>query len=385
MVRIFVLLFCLCFTPALIQAQSHVVLPFFNLSGSPGQNWICESLAESVSDALAEQELLVTERTDRDFILQRLAIKRYVLLTRATVLKTAMSLDASAAVYGKVEPSEAGIRITVYVLNTRKLASLGEFTDSGPVADLSRMQTRLSWQVLRALMQPFAISEEEYIRTHPAIQQDALKSYIAGLQAGTDPLKLRHFAQAARIDPNYSAPAFELGRLYFQRKQWQEAALWLSRLDGSANHFREATFYLGIARYYLNDFEAAEQAFAHVVQAVPLNEVFNNLAATQSRLGQEASLENFEKALTGAEADPTYQFNVGYALMKRRDFSGAAERFQAVLERVSNDPQASEFLKLCQRNHPPSQIPEGAERLKLTYPENIFLQIKAILQPSKSR
>lgn len=384
MVRLFAFLLCFVANPALIQAQSSVVLPFFNLTNNPEHNWIGESFSEALAASLAEQDLLVVERADREQIYQRLAIKRYALLTRASVLKIAMSLDAFSAVYGQIEPAGNDLKITAFVVNSRRLASLGEYTVTGPVSNLSSMQSQLSWQVLRALKQPFSISESEYMASHPAIHVDALKNQVAGLLAKDDPQKLRFFVQAARIDPRYPAPAFELGKLYFRKKQWQESALWMSRLDGSSNHFREATFYLGIARYNLNDFHAAERAFAQVAETVPLNEVLNNLAAAQSRLKQEAALENFKKALNGAEADPAYQFNVGYALLKSGDPSAAAERFRAVLDRNPNDAQATEFLGMSLKGLPADRIPEGAERLKTTYPENIFLQIKAILQPRKS-
>jgi len=386
-VRLFAFLLCFVVNPALTQAQSSVVLPFFNLTNNPENNWIGESFSESLAASLAEQDLLVVERADREQIYQRLAIKRYALLTRASVLKIAMSLDAFSAVYGQIEPAgQAGndLKITAFVVNSRKLASLGEFTVTGPISNLSSMQSQLSWQVLRTLKQPLSLPESEYTASHPAIHVDALKNQVAGLLAKDDPQKLRFFVQATRIDPRYSAPAFELGKLYFRKKQWQESALWMSCLDGSSNHFREATFYLGIARYNLNDFDAAERAFAQVAETVPLNEVLNNLAAAQSRLKQEAALENFKKALNGAEADPAYQFNVGYALLKSGDPSAAAERFRAVLDRNPNDAQATEFLGMSLKGLPTEQIPEGAERLKTTYPENIFLQIKAILQPRKS-
>ena len=92
-------------------------------------------------------------------------------------------------------------------------------------------------------------------------------------------------------------------------------------------NYREATFLLGLSRYYLGEFGAAEQAFQIVAQQVPLNEVLNNLGAAQSRLNQPAAIENFRKALEGDRSDPVYHFNVGYALLQQGRFDEAARNF----------------------------------------------------------
>lgn len=383
--RFFAVVIFLLVSPAASYCQSYLVLPFFNVTKSADLNWASESLSESLSGAFAAEGMLTIARADREEVLRRLAIKPYALLTRASVIKIAISLDASSVVYGQLESVNEGIRVTAFALDIRKLASLGEFSETGSVADLGSIETRLAWRILKTLNPQFTISQQEYIQQHPPVRSDALENYVRGLLAKNDEQRLQSFTQASRLDGRFAAPAFELGKLYFRKKQWQEASLWLSRLDGRATHFREATFYLGIARYQMGDYEAAERSFALVAEAVPLNEVLNNLAAAQSRLGRGTALDNFKKALEGAEADPGYQFNVGYALMKRGDYSAAAERFRAVLDRSPNDSQAMQLLGSCLKGPSASDVPVGAERLKTSYQEAVFLQLKAVLQPSKSR
>lgn len=374
---------CLLVSPVLSYGQTYLVLPFFNVTKSTDLSWVGESISESLGDALASEGLLITERKDREEVFRRLAIRPYALLTRASVIKTALSLDASSVVYGQIESVNEGLRVTAFVMDAKKLASLAEFSEIGPLTELSAIQTRLAWRILKLLNPQFALIKEDYEKRNPPVRVEAIENYIRGLLTKPEDARLNHFIQATKLDSAYSAPAFELGKIYLRRKQWQEAALWLGKLDSSDGHFREATFYLGIARYHTGDFEGAEKAFALVAQTVPLNEVLNNLAAAQSRLGRPAALDTFRKVLTSDEADPSYQFNVGYALMKRGDYPAAADRFRAVLDRSPGDVQATQLLGSCLKGPAASEIPQGMERLKTTYQEAAYLQLKAVLAPSK--
>ncbi|MGH9630119.1 MAG: tetratricopeptide repeat protein, partial [Bryobacteraceae bacterium] len=146
--------------------------------------------------------------------------------------------------------------------------------------------------------------------------------------------------------------------------------------------YRQARFLLGLARYKLRDFAGAEQCFRLVAEAVPLNEVLNNLAAAQARKNAPEALENFQKALEGDPNDPDYHFNVGYTLFRHGELEEAAEEFRAVLDRDPEDAEAITMLGRClkppvKRGTLPSQ---GLERLKHTYEETAYLQLKAVLE-----
>jgi len=119
---------------------------------------------------------------------------------------------------------------------------------------------------------------------------------------------------------------------------------------------------------------------------VPLNEVFNNLGAAQSRGNLPGALESFRKAQEGDSSDPIYQFNVGYALWKSGNFPAAAQNFRALLVRDPNDEQAAALLERCQRQsgpRPGETRTEGLERLKTNYQESAYWQLKAVLQPEQ--
>jgi tetratricopeptide (TPR) repeat protein len=389
MLRFVKIVVCLCLTLGPVRAADTVlVLPFFNLSSSTNLDWIGESIAETIRESLSAHDLLALDREERQEAFRRLSIRPYALLTRASVIKLAESLDAGWVIFGQYSlapapaPSMGALRITSRILDLKRIKQGPELTELGALEDLAAIETHLAWQALQALAPKMAISEEEFRKARPSIRVDALENYIRGLVASAPEQKHRFFTQAARLDARFSQPCFQLGRLHTEKKDYRVALGWLERVDRLDSHYFEAQFLLGICRYYTGDYAGAESAFRLVAEAVPLNEVFNNLGAAQSRRNEPQTLENFQKALEGDDADPDYHFNIGYALWKRGQFDAAAQRFRAALDRKPNDSDATLMLGRClSKSAPRAGDPkhDGLERLKLNYEETAYRQLKAEL------
>ncbi len=390
------LLACLAtfFVPA-AQADTYLVLPFFNVSKNSSLDWIGEGLAETVQEALSSEGLMVLDRDDRVEVYRRLSVRPYTLLTKASVVKIGEELDAEHVIFGQFdmqpapEPtagSRGSLLITASVLHIKGMRQGMEFRESGAIEDLAALQNHLAWQTLRTIHPNLATTEAEFQQNHPSIRLDAIENYIRGLMAVNPDDKHRFFTQAARLDAHYSQPCFQLGRLLWKRKEYKTAADWFQRVSPSDSRYRQANFFLGLCRYYTGDFAGAQAAFQLVASTVPLNEVYNDLGAAQSRVNRPEALENFRRALEGDPSDSAYQFNVGYALWKSGDFRAAAENFHAVLNHDPADEQASLLLARCEnRSGPQPGDPrtEGLERLKSNYEESAYWQLKAVLQPEK--
>ena len=380
--------------PAL--ADNFLLIPFFNTSKDSSLDWIGESLSETVREALAGENIIALNRDDREEAYHRLSLRRNVQLTRATVLRIGELLDADQVIFGSFDflPPEGALprtrgtlRIKAQIINLRKANRGPEYSELGSLEDLARLQTHLAWQTLKFVLGDKAPSEEAFRQRRPVVRVEAIESYTRGLLAPTAEQKLKLFSQAVRIDPLFSQANFELGRLNLARKNYRGAADHFVRVTNTDGHYREATFFLGVSRFYLGDYAAAEQSFRSVAEVVPLNEVWNNLGAAQSRLNSPAALQNFQKALEGDPADPDYHFNVGYALFKQGELEKAAERFRAVLDRDPDDAEAITMLGRALRKPvaQPSgpQKTESPERLKETFEESAYLQLKAIFEPRK--
>lgn len=374
-------------------ADTVLVLPFFNQSQAQSVEWIGESIAETIRESLASQGVLALSREDRVEGYRRLSIRPNALLTQASVLKIGETLDAAQIVYGyyNVSAGAAGgresLRLTARILDRKRTKQGPEFGEVGALEDLAALETHLAWQSLQFLMSGAAPSEQEFQRARPAVRVDAMENYVRGLLAGPPDQKYRLFAQAARLDSRFCPPFFQLGRICWDKKDYRVAAGWLEQVNRTDSHFLEAQFLLGLCRYYTGDFAAAKKCFQIDAAAVPLNEVFNNLGAAQSRLNETAAIDNFRKAIEGDDTDPDYHFNLGYALWKAGQFDAAAGSFRAVLDRSPTDSEATSFLGRSLKREaarPGDPKSGGRERLKRNFEETAYRQLKAELE-SKSK
>jgi tetratricopeptide (TPR) repeat protein len=392
----------LCWSTHLARSQTYLVLPFFNetspdYAASSNLDWISESIARSIREGLASAGMLVLERDDILEAYRRLSIRPNARLTHASVIKVAEALDATEVIYGEFEYTPAAgaeggprgtLRIAAHTIDTQHMRKGPDFTESGALEELAKLQSHLAWQTLDALAPDLAPPAERFMQEQTPIRLDALENYIRGLLAASADQKHRYFTQAVRLDGHFSQPDFELGRLYWDKKEYRLAADWLARVSPSSQRYLEANFLLGLCRYYTGDYAGAQTAFELVVQSVPLNEVYNDLGAAQSRRGEPGALASFQKALEGDPSDADYEFNVGYALWKSGDFTRAAEHFRAVLDRKPDDDAATLLLGRCiARRGPRPMDPktEPFERLKLNYEEGAYRQLKAALESRKGK
>src|SRR6266704_1671244 len=115
------------------RADTILVLPFFNLSNSANLDWSGESIAETIRESLLTQGVLALDREDRQEAFRRLAIRPYALLTRASVIKLAESLDAGQVMFGQytLAPSAGSmgtLNITARTLDLKKFKQGPELT-----------------------------------------------------------------------------------------------------------------------------------------------------------------------------------------------------------------------------------------------------------------
>jgi len=388
--RLLVLAAVVC---ASLRAETVVVLRFFNHSDSAGLDWIGESIAESVQDALASEDLLVLGRDARTEAYRRLSLRPGAELTHASIVKVGQALDAARVVYGYYEllppdggaaASKGSLRITARVLYLKETRQGPQFSEVGALEGLADLESRLGWQTLHQLEPHIATTEEDFLKVRPTVRIDAVENYIRGLLAADPELRQHLFMQAARLDEHYSPPCFQLGQTYWEKHEYKLAAGWLARVGPFDRHYLKAQFYLGLCRYHSEDYAGATQAFRIVAGTMPLNEVFNNLGAAEARLNDyPAAIAAFQKALEGDDGDPDYQFNLGYAEWLAGQFPAAADSFRAALERAPADKEATAMLGRAANN-------EGSRagephlqdriRMKTNYDEDAYRQLQAELK-----
>ena len=144
---------------------------------------------------------------------------------------------------------------------------------------------------------------------------------------------------------------------------------------------------MGLSSYFAGDYTTAEKCFKELAQAAPLNEVFNNLGATENRLNQPSALADLRRALEGDDSDPTYHFNIGLVLYRQGNYDEAAKQFKTVLDHNGEDREARTMLTRSEQRTPPAAgsnvKASGVERMKDNFDLTAFRQLKAMLQTAK--
>ena len=367
-----------------MRAETVLALPFFNHAETANLDWIGESIAETLRDAMAPEGVLVLAREDRLEAYRRLSLRPGAELTHASILKIGDSLDASLVIYGRYElPSKGTLRITARILDVQRTRQGPEFSETGALEDLATLEYRLGWQVLRQLHWKSVSTIEEFLKARPPVRLDAVESYVRGLLAATPEQRHSYFTRAARLDEHYSQPCFQLGKIYWEKKDYKIAAGWLERVSRPDPHYLEAQFLLGLCRYNTANFKGAQQCFETVAASVPLNEVYDDLGAAEARLNQsDAALASFHKALDGDSADPDYHFNLGFTLWRAKQFEAAVESLRAAVERNPSDTEATTLLGRALKQEGPrpgDPKSEARERLKTNYEEAAYRQLQAEL------
>ena len=152
-----------------VQADATVALPLFNPSKDRSLDWVGESAAENIIEALNGEGLVTLDRIDRAEAYQRLSLRPSVSLSRASIVKIADELDASHAIFGSFEivrdpVAKATVRLIVRVLDLRKLSQTPDFTEEGLLEDLASLQNKIAWKVLTAIVAKPVVAEADLDR-----------------------------------------------------------------------------------------------------------------------------------------------------------------------------------------------------------------------------
>ncbi|OGS23046.1 MAG: hypothetical protein A2252_07970 [Elusimicrobia bacterium RIFOXYA2_FULL_39_19] len=137
--------------------------------------------------------------------------------------------------------------------------------------------------------------------------QNTIGSYhwrgIIALKTGNIEKAVFNFKKSVEIEPSALSDYFELGRIYFNNGNYQEAAIWYLKSLNINNSF-EAFYSLGTIYYKLNNLNLASKYYLEAIQLDSTNgNVWNGLAIIEANKG------NFREALNFWETALKYTFN----------------------------------------------------------------------------
>lgn len=373
------------------QTATVLVLQFQNSSQFSDLNWVGESVSETLRQEFSNANQIVFDRDAIEEAMGRLSLRPGANFTKATLIRLGQTLDADYVCYGSYEATlppgdtqlkNSSIRLIAHYLDLRKLHEGPDLSEAGKLSDLSRLEEHLAWQSLKYLDPSSNWAVDDFLSPKNFTRVDAEESYIRGLLSSNKEQQQKWFLQAVALDPHFTSPVFELGKLLLKSKDYKQAVQWLGRVPDSDARYAEARFKMGLSAYALGDYNASAGFFRDVLKHFPMNEVYNNLGAAESQLNMPAAADDFRHALDGDPNDPVYLFNLGAALLRANSFDEAARRLQSVVDRDADDHEAQTLLDRAHNRQVDSPAkPLAPPRLKNNFDETAFRQLKAMLQP----
>src|SRR5258706_6567472 len=99
-----------CVAMQTAAAETAVVIRFFNPSPARNLDWIGESIAEVIREAIGSRGVLTIDRSDLREAADRLGLRPQAALSDATVIKIGEALDAERVIFGtyRFTPAPAG-------------------------------------------------------------------------------------------------------------------------------------------------------------------------------------------------------------------------------------------------------------------------------------
>lgn len=367
-------------------------MPFENNSNVQGLDWIGESFPEVLGPRF--NGFFVIDRQQRLKAFDRLGLPAKLRPSRATAYEVGQAMEVDYVIVGSYAYDGQSLSARAQVLDMQSLHLSAPVTASGSLRGLMQVENLLAQNVLRTLA-PNATPSRADVQAQPGPQPEAFENYMRGLAAPTRSEKISRLREAVRLNPGYAQAILQLGKAYYEARDYAAAASWLDRVPPAGPLSREANFYLGISAFYLGQFEKAQRVFEFVAAQMPLTEVFNNLGVVAGRRGQKSASGYFERALAADPIDPDYRFNLAVALARNGDAAGAARELRELLALRPSDGEAQGLLEALSH---PSVASEGSgsvtarsevklplERIKRNYDEASFRQIAFELEYLRER
>jgi TolB-like protein/thioredoxin-like negative regulator of GroEL len=336
--------------------QTIAVLPFTNMTGDPGEDYLCDGLAELLTAELVQiTTLRVISRTSASrFRDSDLGMK-----------EIARQLGADALVEGSIGRSVDGFRVTVQLIEGATDSHIWARTWERALEDLLALQSEITRSIATELDAVIAPNEERRLRRSRQVDPEAFRAYLRGrnLWSLRDPQSIRQarslFEDATEADPEF--PPARVGKadchillaLYGEEEPTQAADAVSLILSSAApldpESVEVATSLAAMRLYFKWDFHTAETELYRAL-AITSNYPITHLAhadllAVTGR--PREAVAAMRKAVRLDPLDPGMQMNLAERLFSVGRHEDAIETYLEIISRYPGFSPGRVRLALC--------------------------------------
>jgi len=318
--------------------QTILVFPFENRSRAPSLEWLSEGLAELSVERVKSGSRFVFSREDRLDALERLGLPSSAQFSVATMIEIGRKIGADDIVFGAFDSDGKTISMTARALRLAAPELSPPLSEAGQLSNVLPLQARLAGSIVCALdsgacpggAPPADVTDPN----RPPSKAGAFQIYIRAVTGPGDDQRLSDLRDAARLEPDWDLPAFELGLEEYARRDCESALVWFSRVPPNRPRGIEAGFDAGVCHLLENDANRAESSFQAVLdRARP--------EAAPAPVGAGASAAPDSHAAPLALDFPEARNDLGVALLRLGKFGDAVAQFKRATQSA---PDAPDFL-----------------------------------------
>ena len=332
------------------------VLPLYNLTGNPDQDYLVDGLHESLSIVLGKISALRVISTHSTL--------RYKKDDQSSLQEIAKALDVKVLVEGSVLSSTDSIHIQLKLIEAfPKERQLWSQEYAQNVGKILSMENRIIQDIAKKIEVNLKPEEENILSKSPEVNPEAYKAYMQGmfywnkLTSESLDMALKYFEIAREIDPNFAMAYSGIASVWIGKAQQGLVSYTLSNpivKDNMAKAFAldstSADIYnikAGRLCWFDYNYEASEIAFRKTLELNP------NLSIARAYFSQiliirhkpKEAMEQVEIALKLDPFNSLYKALYGMNLNNTRQFNKAIEVLEPTLISSPHDPVALSTLR----------------------------------------
>jgi len=338
-----------------------VVLPFDNLSGDSGQEYLSDGMTEELSEQLGNQD-------PRQLgVIGRTSAMTYKYSHR-TVREIGKELGVDYVLEGSVRSSGGEVRVTAQLVQVSDEAHVWAANYDKNLRNLLQLESDLAEEIARQVGVSIAISQAKKPVHQHVPSPEAHEAYMLGRYQwykrtgkGWENAE-KYFRLAIQRDPEYAAAYAALAECRIRKEEAQAAALKAITLDPTSGEAYTALAWVQLYRYldpaaarpaferaidlapnyaqahysysqYLETSSHPDQAVSEVKQAValdPLSQIFNSgLGSVLAEAGRlDEAVKQFKVVLTMNPRFAVAHGGLGRAYLQQAKYTEAIEEFQ---------------------------------------------------------
>jgi len=303
--------FCLAAISAV--ADEPLKLLIFPLSGSSDGfgAWAGDGIALSLSEQLRDAAIRPYSRGETEDLLMENGLFVGAPMSRGSMIYVARQADADFVVMGSHTESEGGVKLSARLLNMKTMKQGSEFNVSGTLAALPEMENELAWMIYSSVARAPALSREQFRERTRRVPNSAYASYIESLDEFEESRKVQLLEKAVKEYPDFAEARFQIGWLYYQKKDYKSALPHLEYGRKLPNERFRSEFMIGTCRLQLGETARAIEDYTRLLSMTRHTAALNNLAVAHIRGGDNAgALRALVEARAQKQGDPTIAINI---------------------------------------------------------------------------